>query len=192
MEDQVQKTEKEQKEPQYARSRPRSINGDVRWVGEQEMKVDDEAEETGDEQAEAQHSRSRPISEPPEADNESDEEQAEDASLEKSTMVMFPSKSLPCIPASSSSCIPEGLEATNVQEVEGLYEQNVEEQAEDYPVEVEEGVLIKMQWQPDPFATEDEDKENWDPQLGPHSFTLRMEDLEQRLSSEIWSMSDDE
>ena len=148
------------------------------------MKVYDKAEETGDEQIEVRYWRSRQTSELPDADDESEEGQADDASLEKSTMGMREDDRARMDGKDCDGDITEALEEANVQEVERLYEQHVEEQAEGYPVEAEGGLLVEMQWQPDPFAAEDEDKENWDPQLVLHSFALRIEELEQRLPSE--------
>lgn len=81
------------------------------------------------------------------------------------------------------------VDEANFLAVEGMYEQDTETaQQTGSPDHAEEGELVEMQWEPDPFTTEDEDKENWDPQLGPQLFSLPITAPEDSLPSEMWSM----
>lgn len=151
--------------------------------------------ESGDETLEAEDEsaeETRSMSEPPYADERSDEEQDVDANIEDTTNnIREEASSAAQNKEEDGECI-EVAEQEDVQAVEGLYDQGTEAQPAEYPVEVEEGELVEMKWQPDPFATEDEDKENWDPRFVPQLFAPLVVVPEDNLTSEMWSIFGDE
>jgi len=159
---------KKQAEPQHTGSETRQWRNDrttVQWERyERGLGTEDEALETEDESM-----RSMPNSEVSETDDEGDNERGEDTSFEKSTNDVCEEE------AGAQDKDPNGestaeIDEGNIQAVEGMFEQDTNSQQENFPLEVEEGILVEMQWWPDPFATADEDKENWDPQLFSHRF----------------------
>ncbi|KAK4696658.1 hypothetical protein P7C71_g1293, partial [Lecanoromycetidae sp. Uapishka_2] len=85
----------------------------------------------------------------------------------------------------------EGIDDVNVQSIQAMHLPDAEAQGLDFPAEAER-TLVEMQRQPDPFATEDENKENWDPQVAPHFLRFPIEVREEDPLSDVWSISDDD